>query len=59
MIVGDNPFSLTESGGAGAVWMKSQPNSFSKTLTLKATHTTLGTKTVQIHTQPDAHVDKI
>ena len=59
VLVGDNPFSLTASGGAGAVWIKSQPNSFSKTLTLKATHSTLGAKSMQIHTLPDAHVDRI
>jgi beta-galactosidase len=59
VLVGDNPFSLTESGGAGAVWIKSQPNSFAKTLTLKATHSALGAKSVQIHTLPDAHIDRI
>ncbi|HEY5328582.1 MAG TPA: glycoside hydrolase family 2 TIM barrel-domain containing protein [Acidobacteriaceae bacterium] len=59
VLVGDNPFSLTESGGAGAVWIKSQPNSFAKVLTLKATHSTLGTKSVQIQTQPNTHVERI
>lgn len=53
VLVGDSPFSLTESGGVGAVWLKSFPNR-SGTLTLKASHSVLGNKSVTVTLQPTA-----
>ncbi len=47
VIVGDNPFQLKESGGAGAVWIKTIPNRTGK-ISLKATHP-LGTKNLEIN----------
>jgi beta-galactosidase len=52
ILVGDNPFSLTESGGAGAVWVKAHPAS-SGEIVLKAAHPTLGTKSVLIKVHPN------
>jgi beta-galactosidase len=46
-LIGDQTFSLTESGGAGAVWIKSKPNS-PGAITVKLTHSTLGSKTVWV-----------
>jgi beta-galactosidase len=59
VLVGDYSFSLTESGGVGAVWVKSHTESFGRTIVLKATHSTLGAKSVQIHTLADPHIAKI
>ena len=47
VLVGDNPFSLTESGGAGAIWIKTRPESSGR-MVVKATHTILGAKQVTI-----------
>jgi beta-galactosidase len=49
-IVGDNPFTLADSGGIGAVWIRTIPNRLGRVV-LKARHSTLGTKSVamQIH----------
>ncbi|HEX3719037.1 MAG TPA: glycoside hydrolase family 2 TIM barrel-domain containing protein [Verrucomicrobiae bacterium] len=47
VIVGDNPFGLEESGGAGAIWIKGVPNS-PGAIKLTATHPALGAKTVEI-----------
>src|ERR1019366_10493124 len=52
ILVGDNPFLLTESGGSGAVWVKARPESSGRT-TGKATHSTLGAKAVMIEERPD------
>lgn len=46
-LIGDRKFSLSESGGAGAVWIKSTPNA-SGVITIAITHPTLGTKSVNI-----------
>lgn len=46
VIVGDNPFRLEESGGAGAVWVKSMSDSAGR-ITLKAAHA-LGAKNIWI-----------
>jgi beta-galactosidase len=47
LIVGDNPFALAESGGVGAIWIRTIPNRFGRVV-LKARHATLGTKSVAI-----------
>ena len=46
-IVGDNPFSLADSGGAGAVWVKSLAGR-SGVIRIEAVHPKLGSKPVQI-----------
>lgn len=47
VIVGDNPFRLTDSGGVGAVWVKTTPGS-SGHIIVAATHSSLGRKSVEI-----------
>ena len=47
VIVGDNPFDLADSGGAGAVWIKSVPGGTGQ-VTVHATHSALGKKTAHI-----------
>ena len=47
-IIGDNPFSLF--GGAGAVWIKTRAGT--GVIRLRATHETLGSKTVTIGVKP-------
>ncbi|HEX6466773.1 MAG TPA: hypothetical protein VFZ99_05670, partial [Terriglobales bacterium] len=51
-IVGDNPFSLAESGGVGAIWIKAAADHFGRIL-VKASHSSLGTKSVTIDVQPE------
>ena len=52
VIVGDNPFTLMDdSGGVGAVWIKSVPNGAGQ-IVVKATHSTLGEKSVAINVHP-------
>jgi beta-galactosidase len=46
-IVGDNPFSLTESGGAGAVWIRAAAGG-SGLIQVEARHATLGAQSVAI-----------
>jgi beta-galactosidase len=46
-IVGDNPFNLSDSGGVGAVWLKAAASG-SGPVTVTATHSALGTKTVSV-----------
>jgi beta-galactosidase len=46
-IVGDNPFSLVENGGAGAVWIKSIAGQ-TGTVRIDAEHSALGKRTVEI-----------
>ena len=58
ILVGDNPFSLTESGGAGAVWVKARPAS-SGEIILKAIHPVLGTKSVLIKVHPNVAARKL
>jgi len=57
-IVGDNPFLLADSGGVGAVWIKTSPDS-SGPIIVKATHSSLGAKSVTIDVQPVAVLAKI
>ena len=47
LIVGDNPFQWQDSGGAFAVWIKTQSGCPGR-ITVVATHTSLGQKTVRI-----------
>lgn len=51
-IVGDNPFSLAESGGVGAIWIKAAADHFGRIL-VKASHSSLGTKSGTIDVQPE------
>lgn len=53
IVVGDNPFSLLDSGGVGAVWIKTLPNR-NGTITVEAQHSALGTKIVNFDVQPFA-----
>jgi beta-galactosidase len=46
-IVGDNPFSLAENGGAGAVWIRTSAGR-AGTIRLDAEHSSLGKKTVEV-----------
>ena len=58
LLVGDKSFSLTESGGTGAVWVKASPASSGK-IVLKATHSTLGSKSVTVRVEPAIHTQRI
>ncbi len=58
VLVGDSSFSLTESGGAGAVWIKASPASSGK-IVVKASHSKLGSKSVVIQVQADANTRRI
>ncbi len=53
VIVGDNPFSLVDSGGVGAIWVKTMPRGSGR-IVLTARHPSLGTKTVELEVQPDS-----
>jgi beta-galactosidase len=58
VLVGDNSFSLTESGGAGAIWIKARPESSGR-IVVKATHATFGTKQVTIEVRTGILVRRI
>jgi beta-galactosidase len=47
IIVGDNPFALADSGGVGAVWIKTVPNR-TGSIIITAAHSSLGKKAVAI-----------
>jgi beta-galactosidase len=47
VLLGDNPFDFKRTGGAGAIWIRSQPGS-SGTVTVTASHRTLGQAEVTI-----------
>ncbi len=49
-ILGDNPFSLENSGGAGAVWVKTLPAS-AGVIRIEARHAALGTQRVEIQVE--------
>lgn len=51
VIVGDNPFQLAESGGAGAVWIKTLQGQAGR-ITVVATHSPLSAKSVEIDVSP-------
>jgi beta-galactosidase len=46
-IIGDNPFGLAESGGAGAVWVRTLPGSSGR-IVVSAVHSQFGTRSVEI-----------
>jgi len=46
-IIGDNPFHLADSGGVGAIWVKTAPRSEGR-ITVTAEHSSLGSKSVEI-----------
>ncbi|HZM01628.1 MAG TPA: glycoside hydrolase family 2 TIM barrel-domain containing protein [Candidatus Saccharimonadales bacterium] len=52
LIVGDNPFSLKDSGGVGAIWIKTAPSQPGR-ITLTAVHSLLGKKSIEINVQPE------
>jgi beta-galactosidase len=52
-ILGDNPFALADSGGVGAVWIKTIPNG-SGQIVVNATHSSLGKKSVTIQVQSNS-----
>ena len=52
-IVGDNPFLLDESGGVGAVWLRTLPGAHAP-ITVTATHALLGRRTVTVEVLPAA-----
>jgi len=52
-IVGDNPFQLADSGGAGAVWIRTIPGR-AGVITVAAKHSLLGSKRAQIQARQDA-----
>jgi beta-galactosidase len=49
VLIGDNPFVLTDCGGVGAVWIKSIEGEAGE-IRITASHTTLGSKSVKLHT---------
>ncbi|MEO6922613.1 MAG: beta-galactosidase, partial [Bryocella sp.] len=52
VLVGDNPFNLTEAAGVGAVWVKSLVGKVGA-MTLKVTHDKLGSRTVSVRVVRD------
>jgi beta-galactosidase len=53
VLVGDNPFDFAGTGAAGAVWLRTLPNS-PGTVTLRVTHPTLGSAAVSLRVLPPA-----
>ncbi len=51
LLVGDNPFPLAETGGVAAVWVKGTRGG-SGQMTLKATHSSLGVKSIELTAEP-------
>jgi len=58
VLVGDNPFPLEESGGAGAVWIKTKPAASGKVV-VRANHSALGAKSVLIRIESESLEKKI
>jgi beta-galactosidase len=54
LIVGDNPFYLAESGGAGAVWVRTVAGNSGQVKAV-VKHSWLGTQEVQIKVLPHRH----
>lgn len=50
-IVGDNPFTLDDNGGAGAVWIRTLPGRTGE-IRLEARHSALGAKSTNIRVRP-------
>ncbi len=53
-IVGDNPFGLADSGGVGAVWIRTVPDGSGR-ITVTAAHSSLGKKSVEIKVKSEIH----
>lgn len=51
VLLGDNPFSLADSGGVGALWVRTKPQRSGR-ITVRGTHTSLGTRSVEIEVLP-------
>ena len=51
VIVGDNPFQLADTGGAGAVWIKTLPDRSGR-IRVTASHAVLGSQSVEIGVGP-------
>jgi len=47
VLVGDNPFPLVDSGGVGALWIRTLPRIAGR-ITVKAVHSSLGARSVEI-----------
>lgn len=47
ILLGDNPFQLADSGGSGAVWIRTLPGRAGR-VRVTATHSTLGSKSLEI-----------
>jgi beta-galactosidase len=57
VIIGDNPFKLLDdSGGVGAVWIKTLPGA-TGSITIKATHSSLGEKSVTVNIKPGSSLE--
>jgi beta-galactosidase len=54
-LLGDNPFDLGESGGAGAIWIRALPRK-SGIVHVKARHSHLGSKSVRIRVKSDSRI---
>jgi beta-galactosidase len=53
VLIGDNPFALGDTGGVGAVWIRTLPSS-PGTVTVRASHSVLGPGTAVIKVVPDS-----
>jgi beta-galactosidase len=53
VIVGDNPFSLDDNGGAGAVWIRTVPGR-TGVIRIEVRHAALGAKSASIRVRPAA-----
>lgn len=54
-IIGDNPFDLDASGGAGAIWIKTKQNS-SGGISLQVTHSLFGNKKIKIDVRSEIRI---
>jgi beta-galactosidase len=52
VLVGDSPFSLAETGGAGAVWLKTLPGQTGK-IEIRASHSKHGAQSLTVGVRPD------
>src|SRR6185312_11199339 len=50
IIVGDNPFSLEEAGGVGAIWIRTLPDTTGR-VRVRATHSSLGMAVIDIRVE--------
>jgi beta-galactosidase len=54
VLVGENPFDFTRTGGAGAIWIRSQPES-AGSVTVRASHPVLGHGEATISVTAEEH----